>query len=145
MIPKRLQCFFVKSNKAPIELTQGRRKNVGQSGFREPLSIAAAPASCFASCLGAPFRKLRPYCEFSLFAQHRGCHEKYPLPKYRAFWPSTSVSTMTNEVAGIGETIRERVLLTDLLSRQRVAKRLFFVKFLTFPILCGKYFSLFVN
>lgn len=49
---------------------------------------------------------------------------------------------MTNEVAGIGETIRERVLLTDLLSRQRVAKRLFFVKFFTFPILCGMFFSL---
>lgn len=52
---------------------------------------------------------------------------------------------MTNEVAGIGETIRERVLLTDLLSRQRVAKRLFSVKFFTFPILYRKCFSLFVS
>ena len=137
--------FFFFCSWNPIKLPsirRGRRKNVGQSGF----SRATLPLPASFPVHAALFETR---CKFSLFVQHRGCLEKYPHCQNIGpfgYWLVTECvyRRWRMKSAGIGETVRKRVLLTDPLSRQRVFKRLQFFTFENMIWKCETMVKLFV-
>lgn len=110
--------------------------------FREPRPTA--PASCFVSGTRGSFRnalQILIVCPTSRLPRKIST-----LPKYRAFWLLTECvyRRWRMKSAGIGETVRKRVLLTDPLSRQRVFKRLQFFTFENMIWKCETMVKLFV-
>lgn len=140
MILKRARFFFYSWN--PIKLPsirRGRRKNVGQSGFSR--------ATFHRSRFLLRFRYTRL---FSKRAANSHCLSNIAAASKNigpfGYWLVTECvyRRWRMKSAGIGETVRKRVLLTDPLSRQRVFKRLQFFMFKNMIWKCETIVKLFV-
>lgn len=136
--------LFVKSNKASIDQTRKEKKCRPVWFFESHVPPLPLPASF---PVHAALFETR--CKFSLFVQHRGCLEKYPHCQNIGpfgYWLVTECvyRRWRMKSAGIGETVRKRVLLTDPLSRQRVFKRLQFFMFKNMIWKCETIVKLFV-